>query len=129
MRNLIIIVAVMLYTGLSAQTINGLDITKDITSPYIMVHARGRLGKGVTVDVDFGQETKALSRKEEAIKHNGKNVKFNSPIAVLNYFLYYGYKVHQTLVRTTEKSSYLQYILINPNSAPKEMLLNGITFE
>lgn len=78
-----------------AQFVGDQDI-REITSPYIEVSVTDRLlSDKVNVDIDFGQDTKFFTFKNEvSIKDGNKRVKFNSKISVLNFFLKFGYELH-----------------------------------
>ena len=78
-----------------AQYVGEQDI-REITSPYIEVSVTDRLlSDKVNVDIDFGQETKFFTFKNEvSIKDGDKRMKFNSKISVLNFFLKFGYELH-----------------------------------
>ena len=102
-----------------------MDITKDVTAPYInVVITKVLLTSKINVAVDFGQSTKLFgnAKKQLAIIMNGKRLRFNSPIAALNFFLAYGYELESTNIVPVAKTSYTYYTLRNPNAAKPEQI-------
>lgn len=96
MKKLITVYFVLLgFNFTYAQYVGEQDI-REITSPYIEVSVTDRLlSDKVNVDIDFGQDTKFFTFKNEvSIKDGDKRMKFNSKISVLNFFLKFGYELH-----------------------------------
>ena len=121
-----LLLGLLLISGLaSAQTVNGVDITKDVKAPFInVVITRVAFTTKTNVSVDFGQPTQLLAKRKEktAILMNGKRLRFNSPIAVLNFFLAYDYVLESTNVVPVGNTSYVFYTLKNPNAASSEQI-------
>ena len=86
MRKSFILVLLIGLNYTYAQYVGEQDI-REIKSPYIEVSVTDRLlSDKVNVDIDFGQDTKFFTFKNEvSIKDGNKRLKFNSKISVLNF--------------------------------------------
>ncbi|MGC6421279.1 MAG: hypothetical protein ACON47_01585 [Flavobacteriaceae bacterium] len=132
MKKIVALLTLMGMYGLHAQFVGEQDI-RDIQSPYIEVSVTDRLlSDKVNVDIDFGQETKYFTFKNEvSIKDGNKRVKFNSKISVLNFFLKFGYELHTVAIMPVQLGSgnlrmdknsnggfITKYFLVNKNLKP-----------
>ncbi len=98
-----------------SQTVNNIPI-KDINVEYIEIVGYGRLfSNKVDVDLDFGQNTKFFSGKNDLIilDEKGKVVKFNSVIDALNFMSANGYPLQHvyTMNNPEDNSTIVHYIL------------------
>lgn len=95
MKNLLIISTLLLCSFITnAQSVNGTPIN-EIDVEYVMIVGTSQMfSKKVTIDIDFGQNTKFFSSgKETQIKDaEGKDMKFNSMIDALNFMSSSGYE-------------------------------------
>ena len=132
MKQYILSMALISFQFIQAQFVGDQDI-REIRSPYIEVSVTDRLlSDKVNVDIDFGQDTKYFTFKNEvSIKDGNKRVKFNSKISVLNFFLKFGYELHTvatmpmqqggTNLRIDKNSNggfITKYFLLNKNLNP-----------
>ena len=106
MRKSFILVLLIGLNYTYAQYVGEQDI-REIKSPYIEVSVTDRLlSDKVNVDIDFGQDTKFFTFKNEvSIKDGNKRLKFNSKISVLNFFLKYGYELHTVATMPSQVGS------------------------
>ena len=106
MRKSFILVLLIGLNNTYAQYVGEQDI-REIKSPYIEVSVTDRLlSDKVNVDIDFGQDTKFFTFKNEvSIKDGNKRLKFNSKISVLNFFLKYGYELHTVATMPSQVGS------------------------
>ena len=106
MRKSFILVLLIGLNNTYAQYVGEQDI-REIKSPYIEVSVTDRLlSDKVNVDIDFGQDTKFFTFKNEvSIKDGNKRLKFNSKISVLNFSLKYGYELHTVATMPSQVGS------------------------
>ena len=129
MKKLFTLLVLFGLNNIYAQYVGKQDI-REITSPYIEVSVTDRLfSDKVNVDIDFGQDTKFFTFKNEvSIKDGNKRVRFNSKISVLNFFLKFGYELHTVatmpaqlgntnlrLDKNSNEGFITKYFLINTN--------------
>lgn len=113
MKKLFILSILSCTTLVFAQTVNDVPL-KDIDVDYVQIIGTGRsLSTKVNVEIDFGQETKSISFKNETnIKDDrGRNVKFNSMMDALNFMSANGYVFQFAYTTNDEKDQAVYYIL------------------
>ncbi|WP_267406422.1 MULTISPECIES: hypothetical protein [unclassified Chryseobacterium] len=112
----IFIAALLGFAGLAfSQTVNNVPI-KDIDVEYVQIVGYERLfSNKIDVDLDFGQNTKFFSGKNDLIilDDKGKVVKFNSMTDALNFMSANGYSLQQvyTVKNTGNDATAVHYIL------------------
>jgi hypothetical protein len=86
---------------------------KEIDIEYIQIVGSGNFRAGkVEVKIDFGNENKYLSTKENRIKdENGELLKFNSMIDALNFLSKNGYEFIDAYTLPLEFNDTCYYIL------------------
>ena len=104
----------LLAFGLAAQaqTVNGVPI-EDIDVEYIQIVGTSKMmSNKLTIKVDFGQEDKMFSMKDQRLKDaDGKRVKFNSMIDALNFFAESGYEFVNAYAIDTGNRNVYHYML------------------
>lgn len=102
-----------LVSGFS-QTVNGIPI-KEINAEYIQIESSpGEIfNNNIRILIDFGQEKRGLSTKEEIIKDaDGKKMTFNSMIDALNFMSANGYEFVQAYgVSISNKEIHHYYLM------------------
>lgn len=96
-----------------AQTVNDIPI-KDIDVEYIQIVGTSKLfSTKVTIQIDFGQNTKFISSGKETIVKDeaGKAVEFNSMIDALNFMSVNGYDFVNAYVITVQNQNVYHYLL------------------
>lgn len=92
---LFLLIAISITFSAKAQTVNGTPL-KDLKEEYIKWYSKGA-GIGslkIQVLIDFGQESRALSNREQLLLDStGKKMEFNSDIDVLNFLFKNGYEL------------------------------------
>lgn len=115
MTKRILLITILLITGISSysQTVNDKPIS-EIDVEYIQIVGTSKLfSKKVTIQIDFGQETKFFSSgKETQIKNSeGKLVKFNSMIDALNFMSANGYDFTQAYAFAVGNQNVYHYLM------------------
>ena len=114
MKKLIISATLLFITFVTnAQTVNDIPI-KDIDVDYVMiVGTSGMFTKKVTIEIDFGQNTKFFSSgKETRIKDaEGKNMVFNSMIDALNFMSNNGFEFVDAYAITVGNQNVYHFML------------------
>ena len=115
MTKKILIFSILLLTGITtfSQTVNDIPVAQ-IDVEYIQIVGTSRLfSNKVTVEIDFGQQSKFFSSgKETQIKDaTGKLLKFNSMIDALNFMSSNGYTFVQAYVMVIESQNVYHYLM------------------
>jgi len=115
MKRFILALTLLLTLAFASQgqTVNDIPI-KDIDVDYIQIVGNSSgFSKKVSIEVDFGQETKAFSsRGDHSIKdENGKVMKFNSMIDALNFFSQNGFDFVQAYAFSVGNQTVYHYLL------------------
>jgi len=100
------------FIGFS-QTINGVELS-EIDVEYVRIVGTAKLlSKKVTIQLDFGQETKFwTAAKDTVIKdENGKPLTLNSMIDALNFMGKNGYEFLDSYVITVGSQNVYHYLL------------------
>ena len=87
-----LMMCLMFSTASYSQSINGTPLS-DIESEYLLIVGYSNLlGTKIRINIDYGQEKKALKNTTTLTGSNGKAVKLNSMIDGLNFLSDYGYE-------------------------------------
>lgn len=100
-------------TALFSQTVNDTPIS-EIDVEYIQIVGRSKLmSNKVTIQIDFGQNTKFFNGgKETQVKNDeGKLVKFNSMIDALNFMSSNGYTFTQAYAFAVGSQNVYHYLI------------------
>lgn len=117
MKKLLVLVALIFTPFIYSQTINDVPI-KDIDVDYIQIVGTSRLmSDKVTIEIDFGQDTKFFDFKDEKrIKDvEGKSLKFNSMIDALNFWVANGYSFVQAYAFSVGSNQNVYHYLLRKN--------------
>ncbi|WP_151675059.1 hypothetical protein [Patiriisocius marinus] len=96
-----------------SQTVNDIPI-EEIDVEYLRIVGTSRMmSKKVTIEIDFGQDTKFFgSGKETQVKDiEGKLVKFNSMIDALNFMSSNGYDFVQAYAFSVNNQNVYHYLM------------------
>ena len=110
---IILIISVLFFWNLNAQTVNDIPI-KDLDVDYVTIVGKTRtITNKITVELDFGQEDKILSSNKSHLiaDATGKTIKFNSMMDALNFLSQNGFSFVQAYVFTEENENVFHYIL------------------
>ena len=113
MRTLFIFfLAVVFSYQVQAQSVNDVPI-KDIDVEYIQIVGTSKLmSNKVTIQIDFGQETKFMSSTTNVVKDKkGKRKTFNSMIDALNFMSSNGYDFVTAYAVTIQSQNVYHYLL------------------
>lgn len=104
--------------SLSAQTVNDIPI-KDIDVEYVQIVGTSKMfTKKVTVELDFGQETKFFSNKTlRVLDEKGVQVEFNSMIDALNFMSKNGFDFVTAYAITMVPNSNVYHYLLKKRKA------------
>lgn len=100
-----------------AQTINNIPL-KELDVDYILIVGEGKLfSDKVNVKIDFGQNTKYFSSKEEMfIKDKDETrIKFNSMVDALNFLSRNGFQFVQAYAITIGNQNVYHYLMRKEN--------------
>jgi hypothetical protein len=102
----------LLFPAVSfAQTVNNVPL-KDVDVEYVQIVGTARLlSTKVSVEIDFGQETKFFSRDMQIRDEKGKLLIFNSMIDALNFMTANGYEFVQAYTVTVSNQNVHHYLL------------------
>jgi hypothetical protein len=92
-----VLTTLTVFQQANAQSVNDIPL-KDLNAEYVQIVGTSKpLTNKITVEIDFGQETKSFpTDKEVKIKDaNGKNMLFNSMVDALNFLAKNGYEFVQ----------------------------------
>lgn len=117
MKQIITIAALLLITFSNAQsiTVNDQPI-EDIDVEFVEIVGIGKLfSNKVTIQIDFGQNTKFFSaRKETMVKDKeGKQVVFNSMVDALNFMSDQGFEFVQAYAYSMGNQNVFHYLMKN----------------
>lgn len=115
MKKIIVIIVCLFMIGLSevySQTVNDIPI-KEIDVEYIQIIGTSKLlSNKLTIQLDFGQETKLFSSKGTQVKgEDGKLLVFNSMIDALNFLSKNGFEFVNAYSITVGNSNVYHYLL------------------
>ena len=104
------------YLPTRAQNVNGVSFRNLESEHAIIAVTPVLLSPKVTIDIDFGQEDKAMVTKDTEVRdENDRPVQFNSAVDALNFMSTMGYEFVQayTLTSTSNDSivSTVYYLL------------------
>ena len=107
----------ILFTSLfiKAQTVNDIPINQ-LDVEYVQIVGTSKLlSTKLTIEIDFGQNTKFFSSgKETVVKdENGKNMVFNSMIDALNFMTKNGFEFVNAYAITEDGQNVYHYLLRN----------------
>ena len=113
MRKIIAITFCLFAFGLTnaySQTVNNVPI-EDIDVDYIQIVGTSKmLSNKLTIRLDFGQENKLFSKKDNQVKGaDGKRIVFNSMIDALNFFSKNGYEYVDAYTVTVSSQNVYHY--------------------
>lgn len=100
-----------------AQTVNDIPL-KELDVDYILIVGEGKLfSDKVSVKIDFGQNTKFFSSKEEMFIRDkeGERVKFNSMVDALNFLSRNGFQFVQAYAITIGNQNVYHYLMRKEN--------------
>ncbi|MPR37381.1 hypothetical protein [Salmonirosea aquatica] len=107
MRKTLILLCLALTGYLSArsQSVNGVSIRNLKSEHAIIAVTPVLLSPKVTIDIDFGQEDKALVTKDTEVRdENDRPVQFNSAVDALNFMSTMGYEFVQAYTLTSSSN-------------------------
>lgn len=110
---IILFVSVLGIAGTYGQTVNGV-LFDEIDVEYVQIVGYSKmLSNKVTINLDFGQETKFIQRQKEVMLKDaeGKNVEFNSMIDALNFMSKNGYEFVNAYAITVSNQNIYHYVL------------------
>ena len=100
---LIICLSLFIVSAAMSQTVNGIPL-KELNAKYIRVSEKEvMLTNKISIDIDYGQPL--TIRRTRVLDKDGKDMQFNSMIAVLNFMDEIGYE----LVNGSDSISHLSY--------------------
>ena len=115
MTKRVLFLSILFLSGVFAysQTVNDIPI-EEIDVEYIQIVGTSRLfSKKVTIEIDFGQDTKFFSSGNDTQVKNsdGKLVKFNSMIDALNFMSSNGYHFTQAYAFAVGNQNVYHYLM------------------
>ena len=113
MKRLLLFIGLIYSTSIFSQTVNDVPI-KDIDVEYVQIVGTSKLmSTKLTIQIDFGQETKYWSGGKETIvkDENGKKTTFNSMIDALNFMSSNGYKFTDSYALTIGNQNVYHFLL------------------
>ena len=113
MKKLLLFIALIYSSTIFSQTVNDIPI-KEIDVTYVQIVGTSKLmSKKVSIQIDFGQDTKFFSGgKETIVKNaNGKPTKFNSMIDALNFMNENGYDFVNAYALTMGNQNVYHFLL------------------
>lgn len=113
MRKILLVLLALCPLFSMAQTDNS---TAKPSEQYCMILATAKmLSTKVNITVDYGQETKLFSFKDQRIKdEGGKVITFNSVIDALNYMSTQGWIFVNAYALTVSGQNVLHYVMRRP---------------
>ncbi|MHC5310985.1 hypothetical protein ACYSNM_13150 [Myroides sp. LJL116] len=118
---LFLLLIVGAYTQGQAQTVNGIPL-KDLDMEYIQIVGSSKnLSNKVTVELDFGQDTKFFGSKKQTLltDEKGNKIVFNSMIDALNFLSSHGFEFVQAFSTASETKVMYHYLLRKRDFAKK----------
>ncbi|MDM1389293.1 hypothetical protein HX052_04810 [Myroides marinus] len=114
-----IFLVVLLFFGyfVQAQTVNNIPL-KELDVDYILIVGEGKLfSDKVNVKIDFGQNTKYFSSKEEMFirDKDETRIKFNSMVDALNFLSRNGFQFVQAYAITIGNQNVYHYLMRKEN--------------
>ncbi len=113
MKKLLLALACAGSFSVFSQTVNDIPI-KDIDVEYVQIVGTSKMfTKKVTVELDFGQETKFFS-SAKAMRindENGKQMEFNSMIDALNFMSKNGFEFVSAYTISVQNQNVYHYLL------------------
>ena len=113
MKKILLFIALIYSSTIFSQTVNDIPI-KEIDVAYVQIVGTSKLmSKKVSIQIDFGQETKFFSGGREAIVKDarGKPTKFNSMIDALNFMNENGYDFVSAYTLTMGNQNVYHFLL------------------
>jgi hypothetical protein len=113
MKSLLLFIPLFLFLIKSqAQSVNDVPI-KDIDVEYMQIVGTSKLfSTKVTIQIDFGQETKFFSTTTNVVKdESGKRVSFNSMMDALNFMSKHGYDFVTAYAITIQNQNVYHFLL------------------
>ncbi|MEK6451982.1 MULTISPECIES: hypothetical protein [unclassified Myroides] len=109
----------LLFFGyfVQAQTVNNIPL-KELDVDYILIVGEGKLfSDKVNVKIDFGQNTKYFSSKEEMFirDKDETRIKFNSMVDALNFLSRNGFQFVQAYAITIGNQNVYHYLMRKEN--------------
>ncbi|MDM1345732.1 hypothetical protein [Myroides marinus] len=117
MKKLFLVVFLFFSYFVQAQTVNNIPL-KELDVDYILIVGEGKLfSDKVSVKIDFGQNTKYFSSKEEMfIKDKDETrIKFNSMVDALNFLSRNGFQFVQAYAITIGNQNVYHYLMRKEN--------------
>ena len=115
--SLLLILSLISALTLSAQTVNGIKV-EDIPARYVQLVSTSGLLKPfkVTTYLDYGQIGKLKdTKKGHILGDDGKAIKFNGVMGVLNFFETKGYRYINQNIVSGQGGNVYHYLLENLN--------------
>lgn len=102
------------YLPTRAQNVNGVSI-RNLESEHALIAVTPiLLSPKVTIDIDFGQQDKAMVIKDTEVRdENDRPVEFNSAVDALNFMSTLGYEFVQAYTMTNSSNQSTVYYLLN----------------
>jgi hypothetical protein len=110
-----VLTTLTVFQQANAQSVNDIPL-KDLNAEYVQIVGTSKpLTNKITVEIDFGQETKSFpTDKEVKIKDaNGKNMLFNSMVDALNFMAKNGYEFVQAYALNMSNSQNTYYYILH----------------
>ncbi|MBB1151259.1 hypothetical protein H4K35_14320 [Myroides sp. NP-2] len=116
-RKVLLFLVLMFGCFVNAQTVNDIPL-KELDVEYILIVGEGKMfSDKVSVKIDFGQNTKFFSSKDEMFIRDkeGERVKFNSMVDALNYLSGHGFQFVQAYAITIGNQNVYHYLMRKEN--------------
>lgn len=116
-KKILLFLVLMLGCFANAQTVNDIPL-KELDVEYILIVGEGKMfSDKVSVKIDFGQNTKFFSSKDEMFIRDkeGERVKFNSMVDALNYLSGHGFQFVQAYAITIGNQNVYHYLMRKEN--------------
>lgn len=109
------------YLPTRAQNVNGVSI-RNLESEHALIAVTPiLLSPKVTIDIDFGQQDKAMVIKDTEVRdENDRPVEFNSAVDALNFMSTLGYEFVQAYTMTNSSNQSTVYYLLKRKKEKKE---------
>lgn len=120
-KKVLLFLVLMLSCFAHAQTVNDIPL-KELDVEYILIVGEGKMfSDKVSVKIDFGQNTKFFSSKDEMFIRDkeGERVKFNSMVDALNYLSGHGFQFVQAYAITLGNQNVYHYLMRKENDIEK----------
>lgn len=109
-RMIIVVLLLVLTNNLSAQTLNGVHLSK-LTAEYVQIIGTQKFfSNKVIIQLDFGQKMR-LGESWVLEDKNGKAMTFNSMVGALNFMEEQGYEFVTAYAVTMQGSNVYHFLL------------------